>query len=314
MVKVSIVILNWNTSRDTIECLESIKRQIYRDFEIVLVDNGSNTQEFSILKNYVSKFGKKTRLFRLKKNIGFTGGSEYGLKKSRGKYILFLNNDTLVDKNFIKELLAPFKKYKNVGATVPKLIFYKEGKVTNILQHGGSKITYYGMIVDEAIGKKDSPKYNVEKEDECITGACFMISRKVFDTLDEGFCRFYFTYFEEVDLSWRMRSAGFKIIYAPKAVVYHKGSVSIKVNKKISTQDMFSIRNKYLTYYRNLPRSHFTAVLPIMILYDIARAGKHTLKGNPAFVVNFAAGFGKFVRERHKVKKPRMGRLSDLRW
>lgn len=313
MVNVSIVILNWNTSKDTIECLKSIKRQSYKDYEIVLVDNGSASEDFSTLKSYVDNSGRKTRLFRLRKNEGFTGGSEYGLKKSRGNYMLFLNNDTIVDKNLVKELLAPFKKNKNVGATVPKLLFYKDGN-TDILQHGGSRITYYGMIVDEGIGKNDSPRFNLEKEDECITGACFMVSRKVFDELDEGFCRFYFTYFEEVDLSWRMRSAGFKIIYAPKAVVYHKGSVSIKVNEKVSTQDMFSIRNKYLTYYRNLPRSHFAAVLPIMILYDIARAGKHTIKGNPAFVVNFAAGLGKFVKERHKVDRPRKGRLSDLRW
>lgn len=313
MVNVSIVILNWNTSGDTVECLESIRKQRYKNYEVVLVDNGSEEGDFSKLRRYASKSRKKIRLFRLKRNIGFTGGSEYGLEKSRGRYILFLNNDTIVDKEFITELLKPFQKYENVGATVPRLLFYKGGK-TDILQHGGSRITYYGMIVDEGIGKRDSLRFRKERDDECITGACFMISRKVFDTLDEGFCRFYFTYFEEVDLSWRIRNAGFRIIYAPKSVVYHKGSVSIRVNKKVSTQDMFSIRNKYLTYYRNLPRSHFAAVLPIMILYDIARAGKHVLKGNPAFVVNFAAGVGKFVRDRHKVMRPRMGRLSDLRW
>lgn len=313
MVNVSIVILNWNTSGDTIECLESIRKQRYKDYEVVLVDNGSEEQYFKKLKSYVLKFKKRIRLFRLKKNIGFTGGSEYGLEKSRGNYILFLNNDTLVDKNFIIELLKPFKNYENVGATVPKLLFYKDGN-TKKLQHGGSRLTYYGMVKDEGIGKTDSRKFSKEKEDGCITGACFMISRKVFDKLDEGFCRFYFTYFEEVDLSWRMRSSGFKIIYAPKSVVYHKGSVSIKVNRKISTQDMFSIRNKYLTYYRNLPKSHFGAVLPIMVLYDIARSGKHILKGNSAFVVNFATGFKNFVKERHKVKTPRHGKISDLRW
>jgi GT2 family glycosyltransferase len=313
MVNVSIIILNWNTARDTIECLESIKKQSYKDYEIVLVDNGSEENDFAALKNYVKKFGKKVRLFRLKKNIGFTGGSDYGLSKARGNYMLFLNNDTIVDKKFIVELLAPFKKYENVGATVPKLLFYKDGP-TKKLQHGGSRLTYYGMAVDEGLGRTDSRIFDREKEDGCITGACFMISRKVFDALDEAFCTFYFTYFEEVDLSWRMRSAGFRIMYVPKSIVYHKGSVSIKVNRRISTQDMFSIRNKYLTYYRNLPKYHFAAVLPIMVLYDIGRMGKHTLKGNPAFIVNFAAGLGKFIRERHKVKTPRRGKLSDLSW
>jgi GT2 family glycosyltransferase len=312
MVNVSIVILNWNTSRDTIECLESIKKQSYKDYEIVLVDNGSEEKDFAVLKKYVEKSGRKTRLFRIKKNIGFTGGSDSGLQKSRGKYILFLNNDTIVDKRFIIELLAPFKDPK-VGVTLPKLLFYQNGP-TKKLQHAGSKITYYGMIVDRGIGHTDSRDFSKEREDGCITGACFMISRKAFDALDETFCKFYFTYFEEVDLSWRIMNAGFKLMYAPRSVVYHKGSVSIKVNRKVSTQDMFSIRNKYLTYYRNLPRGEFFAVLPVMFLYDIGRIGKHTLKGNPAFIVNFFAGFAKFIAQRHKVKTPRRGSLSDLSW
>lgn len=313
MVNVSIVILNWNTSKDTIECLDSIRSQRYKDYEVVLVDNGSHDADYAALRKYLSKRGGKVRLFRLKKNLGFTGGSDYGLGKARGNFMLFLNNDTFVDRNFIAELLKPFQKYHDVGATVPKLLFYKDGNAKT-LQHGGSRLTYYGMPVDDGLGKKDQPRFDREKEDGCITGACFMISRKVFDRLDEGFCRFYFTYFEEVDLSWRMRSAGFKIIYAPKSVVYHKGSVSIKVNNKISTQDMYSIRNKYLTYYRNLPRSHFAAVLPIMLIYDAGRVGKHMLKGNPAFIVNFASGFADFVRHRHSVKAPRKGSLSDLEW
>lgn len=310
----SVIILNWNTARDTIECLESMKGQTYKDFEIVLVDNFSREDDYTQVADYVKKNKNLTiKLFRMKSNLGFTGGNNVGIKRSKGRYLCFLNNDTIVDKDFLKELVLPLKRDQSVGATTSKLLFYKDGP-TNILQHAGSKLTYYGMMIDEGIGKTDSKRFSIEKEDEVVHGASFMVSRDALRKIKEPFCEYYFIYFEEVDLSWRIRSAGFKIMYAPKSVVYHKGSVSIKVNKKVSRQDMMTIRNKYLTFYRNLPVLQFTLVFPLIFLYDLGRVAKHLVKGNPMFLINFTLGFSKFLHSTNKVRKPRAGDLSELRW
>lgn len=313
MVTVSVIILNWNTSKDTIECLDSMRGSTYRDFEVVLVDNFSSFADFKNLEDHVKKSKLKIKLIRSRSNLGFTGGNNLGIKNSKGKFYCFLNNDTVVERNFLGELLKPFSKSKEVGCTAAKLLFYNNGK-TKILQHAGRKITFYGMPVEEAIGQKDSKKYDVEMEEGCVQGACFMVSKEAMRKIREPFCEPYFIYFEEVDMSWRIRSAGYKIIYAPKSRVYHKGSVSMKVNRALSRQETLTIRNKYLTYYRNLPVASFVMLFPLIFAYDVMRAFKHILRLNPMFLANFLIGFSQFITYRERVMKPRKGSLSELSW
>jgi len=313
MVNVSIIILNWNTTKDTIECLESLRRQTYKDYEIILVDNFSRPEEYESLRSYARKSRLPIRMFKTRVNLGFAGGSNFGAKKSRGKYFCFLNNDTVVEKNFLSELMRPFEHRNDIGATVGKLLYYKDGKKTKIVQYAGGKLTFYGMGVSNSIGRRDGEGSNRRGEQGIMSGT-FVVPRSVVDKIKELFCEFYFFYFEETDLSWRIRSNGYKIVYIPQSVTYHKGSVSIKANKKVSVQDMFTIRNKYLTFFRNLPLVEFAAVLPVMFVYDLGRIAKHMARGNPMLLANFVLGFTKFLTSTNKVRKPRMGHLSELRW
>lgn len=313
MMKVSIIILNWNTTKDTIECLESLKNQNYKDYEIILVDNNSRIEEYERLKAYVKKNILPIKLFRTKSNLGFTGGCNFAIKNANGKYFCFLNNDTIVDKNFLSELVEPFKHDDKIGATVGKLLFHRNGKKTNIIQYAGGKLTFYGMSVSTFIGKKDGPECNNAGEQGSMTGT-FVVSRDAIKKLKELFCEFYFFYFEEADLAWRLRSNNYKVVYVPSSITYHKGSASIKANKKLSIQDIFSIRNKYLTFFRNLRPLDFLVVFPIMFVYDLGRVVKHFVKGNPIFFVNFIIGFTKFLTSTGKIRKPRMGNLSELSW
>ena len=169
------------------------------------------------------------------------------------------------------------------------------------------------MGVSNSIGKKDGKESNIGGEQGMMSGT-FVVPKSVIRKLKELFCDYYFVYFEETDLSWRIRSNGYKIIYVPKSVTYHKGSVSIKAKNKVSIQDMLTIRNKYLTFFRNLPTHEFALVLPLMFFYDIARIGKHFARGNPMLLVNFVLGFARFLSSVNEVRKPRMGRLSELKW
>lgn len=306
----SVIILNWNTTKDTLECLKSLKKQTYKRFEVILVDNGSTKEEFGKLKRAVPNFKMKIKLYRLKKNVGFTGGNNFGIKKSIGSYIVFLNNDTEVERSWLENIIQPLENDESVGATSSKIMFYG----TNRVQSAGGRLTFFGMAVNEGTGQLDCNAFDKPKETQWAAGMSFAVKKKILNKLKEFFCPFYFTYFEEVDMSWRIRSAGYKILYCPKSVVHHKGSISMKVNKTISAADMFTIRNKYLTFWRNLPLSNFILVFPFMIFYDLGRCVKHLLNGNPSFTVNFVSGLANFLSSLNKVAKPRKGKLNQLVW
>jgi GT2 family glycosyltransferase len=306
--------LNWNTSQHTIECLESFENQTFKDFEVLVVDNGSTAEDFSKLKKGIAGIKRcKIILKRLEKNSGITGGMNFGYRFLKGDYIIFMNNDMIVTKTFLKEMLAPFERHENVGAVVPKVKFWDNGP-TGEVQFSGGKLTFYGTLINKGMEKYGSRVYNNEDEVECATAACFLVSRHTLDEIGEVFPQFYSVYFEDIDLSWRVKSAGFKIIYAPRSVVYHKGSMSINFNKVSTGKFTFITRNKYLTFWRNLPVHEFVVVFPFMVAFDILKSLKHLARGNVGYATASLRGFVDFFDSMDKVKTPRKGSLSDLSW
>lgn len=310
MTAVSILMLNWNTSVHTIECLQSLENQTFKNFEIVLVDNGSSFEDYEKLKDAVKKINLKIVFKRLGKNSGITGGMNFGYKFTKGDYIIFMNNDMIAAKSFLSEILAPFKRRENVGAVVPKVKFWDNGP-TNEVQFSGGKLTFYGTLMNKEMEKYGSKFYERESEVDCATAACFLVSRKVLEDLGEVFPEFYSVFFEDIDLSWRVRSAGYKIIYAPKSVVYHKGSMSI-TGKASEGKQKFIVRNKYLTFWRNLSVHKFVAVFPFLLAFDVLRSLKQILKGHFGFASYSFVGFLEFLANTGEVEAPRKGRLSDL--
>lgn len=314
MSRLDIVVLNWNTTDHTIECIDSLRRQTFKDFRMVLVDNGSLDDQYEKLRKYFKKSGVRGKVLRLKSNRGYASGENYGASKCSADFIMFLNNDVVLDRDFLRNMFDSVERHPDHSVFIPKALYMMNGRRTKIMQHAGSRLTYYGATPDRSTGFMDGRRFDDEVEERCITGPCFMVSRKMLGRLEEIFCDYYFTYFEDADLGWRIRSAGGRMMFVPTAVVNHKGSVSIKVNKKVSTQDMFTVRNKYLTYWRNLRMHDFLLVLPLMLGYDLFRICKHMAGGNPMLLVNFLVGFGKFLGSLDKVKVYRRGRLSDLSW
>jgi GT2 family glycosyltransferase len=313
MVTVSVLMLNWNTSSHTIECLKSFENQTFKDFEIIVVDNGSTREDYLRLKQGISKVKCKIILKRLEKNSGITGGMNFGYKFLKGDYIIFMNNDMIVTKSFLKEILAPFDRHQDVGAIVPKVKFWNNGP-TDEVQFSGGKLTFYGTLINKGMEKYGSRVYNREDEVDCATAACFLVTRRALDKIGEVFPQFYSVYFEDIDLSWRVKSEGFKIIYAPKSVVYHKGSVSINFNKASVGKYKFITRNKYLTFWRNLAVHEFAIVFPFLVAFDVLKAAKQLARGNIDYCTSSFKGFVDFLDSTDKVKTPRKGRLTDLGW
>lgn len=309
----SIVILNWNTAKDTIECIKSLKNQTFKNFEIILVDNGSRKEEIQKIDIFLKNERRlKIKVIKNRKNFGFCKGNNIGIRNSKGQFLVFLNNDTIVNKNWLKNLLKPFEDNK-VGVVASKILFYN-GIKNNVVQYVGGKLTLYGMPISEGTGTKDRKKYNKQKEVFWAMGASFAVRKKIFNELKEMFPDEYFIYFEEVDLCWRIKNLGYKVIYCPDSIVYHKGSIAIKKGRLEQKQNRLTTRNKLLTFWRNLPTIQILLITPLIIIFDLTRCVKHLFIGDIRFVTGFFLGLKDFIIIYPKVKKPKNGSLFQLSW
>ncbi len=233
--KVSIIILNWNGWQDTLECLDSLAKIDYPNYEVIAVDNGSKNDSVSRIKNYFDK--NKIHNYRfiiLDSNLGFSGGNNVGIKyalKNGADYILLLNNDTLVEPDFLSELVKIGESDKKIGLIGPKIYFYLSDKPPRVWFAGG-KINWlktrgshlnYNQIDEEykILGSRSHQKTDY------LTGCCLLIKREVIEkigVLSED----YFLYYEDTDYCLRAQESGWQCAYAPGARIWHKISQSSK--------------------------------------------------------------------------------------
>ena len=208
---ISIIVLNWNGKKMTEECLNSLMPQLNKNFEVLVVDNASTDGSVEYLKK---KF-KKIKLIRSKENLGYAGGNNLGVKKAKGNYILILNNDIILDKNFLKEIW----KHKDDADILGVKNYYYDKK--NIIWAIGSKINLLTMKAS-LIGNKIQDKGQLDKTQiDYTVGSAMLINKKVIDEigfLDEN----YFCYYEETEWQTRARNTGFKISWIPTAKLWHK--------------------------------------------------------------------------------------------
>lgn len=231
--KVAIIIVNWKQYELTKSCLSTLKSSKFNDFQIILIDNESNQKELNDLKNQFDQ----VKTFTSEKNLGFTGANNIGINyaiKNQFEYVMLLNNDTEIDKNFINPLLEAFQKYNKLGAVQPVIMnFYQNKKVWNA---GGNLNKFFGYT---SVIKK--PKY-INRKIDWITGCCILIKTDVIKKvglLDENF----FAYYEDVDWSIRIKKAGYDLAVVKSSLIYHHGS---KASKNESSEGILSPFVHYL--------------------------------------------------------------------
>lgn len=245
MPKVFIIILNWNGCADTIECIESLKKIDYPNYKIVVVDNGSEDGSIDI----IPRTYREIVFIETKQNLGFAGGNNVGIKyvlENQADFVLFLNNDTTVEPDFLTKLVEAAEANSRIGIAGPMILFYDEpqkiwfggGKV-NWLRTKGSHIDYGKNIQiyssseasrreAESRSQEDSSRLGLRprsnnKTVDYITGCCLLIKREVIEKiglLSED----YFLYYEDVDWCLKTSQAGWKSILVPQAKIYHKQS------------------------------------------------------------------------------------------
>lgn len=301
---VSIVIVNWNAKENLEECLNSLFKISYKNFEVILVDNGSNDNSVSFVKEKYPQ----TLIIESKENLGFAGGNNLGLKYCRGKYILFLNNDTIVTYDFLGKLVIFLDKRIDVGIVQPKILFHRPGtSLHHKINSVGSFFLHSGFLYHLDYGKIDT-KQNESYEILSAYGACFLARKKLLDKVGL-FDDDYFAYFEETDLCHRVWLSGLKVMIEPAAIIYHKGA---KTAEKLPTAfiQYHSFKNRLQTYLKNFDVSNLISIfIPHVFICEVSSVlylfmGKldYTLAIQKAIFWNIF-NFGRIMRKRKKVQK-----------
>lgn len=212
----SVVIPNWNGKHLLQTCLNSLKKQTFKNFEVVVVDNGSIDGSVEYIEKFKSQMSN-LKCIKLDRNYGFAKAVNIGIKHSFSKYIVLINNDTEVDKNCLHFLVEAAKAHPKVGMVAAKMLnFYQK----NVIDSTGDYIDVVGHANNIGLGEKDGHKFNTPGGIFLITGGGGLFKREVFDKvgyLDED----YFAYFEDVDLGLRAQMVGFKGWFEPRAKIYH---------------------------------------------------------------------------------------------
>ncbi len=222
-LSVTVIVLNWNGKELTIKCLESLKKVNYSNFNILVVDNGSTDGSVDTLKD---KF-PEISVLSLENNLGYASGNNRGfdsLEPDPPKFVIFLNNDTIVDDNFIEPLVKQLLNKKNAGQTVPKIYYENDPKL--IWYAGGIVNLWTGSIYHLGIRKNDGPGYSKTHKTKYATGCCFCMRYDEFKEFG-GFDETFPMYSEDVDLSLWIRSAGKQVWFVPDSKIWHKVSASI---------------------------------------------------------------------------------------
>jgi GT2 family glycosyltransferase len=218
MTAVSIIIPNWNGVEHLPTCLESLRRQSFEGFEVIVADNGSTDGSLALLGvDY-----PEVQVLALGENRGFTGACNAGMRAARGALIALLNNDTEVDQRWVAEVVAAFERHPEAGIVASKMLLFDR---RDTFHTAGDFYRVDGLAGNRGVWQRDEGQYD---EEEYVFGACggsatyrrTMLERV--GVLDEDF----FFSCEDVDLAWRAQLAGWRCVYTPGAVVYHKLSAT----------------------------------------------------------------------------------------
>ncbi len=217
--RVSIIIPNWNGARFLRTCLNSLRSQTYRDFEILLVDNGSTDES----RELVAREYPEVRVLALGRNLGFVGGCNAGMRAARGEIVVLLNNDTEAEPTWLEELVRALDENPRAGMAASKLKLFDQREK---IHSAGDFYRVDGIPGNRGVweidrGQYDDPSANARSVP--VFGACGGASAYRKTMLDEIglFDDDFWSYCEDVDLNWRARLAGYDCIFAPRAVVYH---------------------------------------------------------------------------------------------
>lgn len=279
--QVDVIIPHYNGKQILTNCLASLEQSTYKNIKVWVVDNGSTDDS----AEYVKKKFKWINIISPGLNLGYAGGCNYGYEKTQGKYVIFLNNDTEHEPDWIAHLVFFAEENDEVAAIQPKVlsiqgrnegkkVFDYAGAAGGLMDHFGYPYAYGRMMnhVEDDVGQYDNPRQIF-----WASGTAMFLRR---DTVEKVgvFDEDFFAHMEEIDLCWRLQIAGYKIYSQPRSVVYHYGGATLRSGseKKI----YLNHRNNIFMILKNMEMVKLILVFPVRVLLDLIACVYYLMKFN----------------------------------
>lgn len=277
MNKVTVVIPNYNGIKYMKTCLDSLLNQKYKDFQVIVVDNGSTDGS----REFVQTQYPQIQLITFAENEGFCCAVNAGIRASKTPYVILLNNDTESSPEFIQELVKMIEGSQKIFSCASKMLdFYHR----DIIDDAGNYYNALGWAYARGKGKyKD--KCNEEKTIFAACAGAAIYRRELFEQVGM-FDEAHFAYLEDVDVGYRARIQGYRNVYAPKAIVYHVGSATTG-SRYNEIKIRYAARNSVYLVYKNMPLAQLVLNVPFLfigytikfIFFSLRGMGREYLEG-----------------------------------
>ena len=290
-IQISIITINYNGLANTCALIETIPFNDY-PLEVIVVDNASSEDEATLIEQRYPQ----VKVIRSKKNLGFAGGNNLGIKAALGKYLFFINNDTLLrpQTSDLQQLINRLESDKKIGMVCPKIRF---SWANNPIQYAGYTPLSHITLRNKAIGygEEDNGQYNIAHPTPYAHGAAMMVKREAIENAGV-MPECYFLYYEELDWSLMIRRAGYQIWYEPACTIYHKESQTTGQDSKFRT--FYITRNRLLFAKRNLQGANkYLSYSYLILLVAFKDIIKQSLRGRLDLVQATIHGILTFIKQ-----------------
>ena len=253
---VSVIVLNYNAGELLLNCIESIKKSAYKNLEIIVVDNISTDKSQKACKEKYPDI----KLIQNDENFGYCEGNNIGIREAKGDYIVILNPDTIVESNWIEELISAYNKFGE-GLYQPKHLSLSE---KTVLMSAGNMLNIFGFGYAREKGKKDNNQFNEIEEINYAAGTCLFTSSSILKKIGL-FDPFIFLYHDDLDLGWRASQLGIKSYYVPTSIIYHAESYALRWNAE---KFYWLERNRKYCLLTHYSKQTYSKIFPTLLLVD----------------------------------------------
>lgn len=303
----SIIILTWNSQKVLTTCLDKLSKQSYKNFETIIVDNGSGDENLDyISKQYTTL---NLRIKKLNTNTGFAVANNIGAQMAQGEWLVLLNADAFPEPEWLEHLVKATEKYPNACFSSRQV----QAKAPDLLDGEGDVYHISGLAWRSGYGSQVYPTSETVRQIFSPCAAAALYPRQAF--LDVGgFDEDYFSYHEDVDLGFRLRLQGIISYHVPNAVVHHVGSAS--TGKKSDFSVYYGHRNLVWTYIKNMPEPLFWLLLPLHLFTNIAFLFYFSFRGQGGAIwrskVDALKGLPKMVEKRRNIQALRISSSREI--
>lgn len=292
--KVAVIILNWNGKKYLEEFLPSVVDSTYPELELIVADNASTDESVEFLRAVYPD----VRIILNSGNLGFAKGYNEALKVVEADYFILLNSDVKVGPNWIEPVIRAMEADPSIAAAQPKILSYRDPA---LFEHAGASGGFIdtlgypfcrGRIFDTV--EQDQAQYNDTTEIFWASGAAFFIRKTAWETAG-GFDADFFAHMEEIDLCWRLKNMGFRLIVCPESVVYHLGGGSLSSDSPYKTY--LNFRNNLFMVQKNLPAFQAALVIFVRFWLDFVALVRFLMEGKSAHAREISRAHTHFLRD-----------------